>query len=293
MTNQNGLVIKRGLDAKELGEIKVLADVCNSYEEIDLKLNWDKLQSRPLDEVNDFLYYEDGVLLGFLGIYMFNSREAEIGGMVHPDARRKGVFRQLLEQAVDELKRRGIPKLLLVVDNNAKSGLAFAEAQGSQYRFSEYRMVLTEAKQQPKRFKDLLIRKAKPEDANFIANCIEEAFKLPKGEVEPHLPDSFEQPNTWIMLIQKGQERIGVLYVQLSDQLASLYGFGILPEHQGRGYGRQVLSEVVQMLLSEGYKKLSLEVACENKRALRLYQDCGFVETAGIDYFELSVGSPS
>ncbi|MDQ0416158.1 hypothetical protein J2Z48_000316 [Croceifilum oryzae] len=34
-----------------------------------------------------------------------------------------------------------------------------------------------------------------------------------------------------------------------------------------------------------------LDVACENKRALELYQDCGFVVTGSNDYFEKQLES--
>ncbi|WP_165873855.1 GNAT family N-acetyltransferase [Baia soyae] len=289
MTLHNGLIIKRGLDAKDLEEIKKLSEICNEYEKIEVKLNWEMLQSRPKKEENDFLYYENGVLVGFFGLYVFNSREAEIGGMVLPDARRKGIFQTLLAQAIEEVKSRGIPNLLFVVDNNAKSGPLFVKAQvDTQYTFSEYCMVLNEAKPQPKRFEDVIVRKAKPEDANFIVDCMEVAFKLPKGDVKS---ERFYQPDTRAFLVVKGQEKVGVLSVQIGDEGAFIFGFCLLPEYQGQGYGRQALSEIVQTLLKEGETRQFLDVACENKRALELYQDCGFVVIGSNDYFAKQLGS--
>ncbi|SFX18110.1 Acetyltransferase (GNAT) family protein [Thermoactinomyces sp. DSM 45891] len=287
-TRKNGFMIKRGLDEKDLEEIKNLSKICNEYEKIEVKLNWDMLQSRSKEEVNDFFYYENGILVGFLGLYVFNLREAEIGGMVLPDARRKGIFQKLLEQAIEELKRRGIPNLLLVVDHNSESGQRFAKAQiETQYKFSEYCMTLSEAKQQPKRFEDVMFRKAEPEDVNFIVDGMEISFQLPKGDIKP---ERFHQPDTRAFLIIKGQEKIGVLSVQLGDEGAFIFGFCLLPEYQGRGYGRQVLSEIVQMLLKEGEATQFLDVASENKRALKLYQDCGFVVIGCNDYFEKKLG---
>ncbi|SDY17116.1 GNAT family N-acetyltransferase [Thermoactinomyces sp. DSM 45892] len=288
-TRKNGFMIKRGLEEKDLEEIKKLSKICNEYEKIEVKLNWDMLQSRSKGEANDFLYYENGVLVGFLGLYVFNLREAEIGGMVLPEARRKGIFQKLLEQAIEELKRRGIPNLLIVVDHNSESGQRFAQAQvGTQYTFSEYCMELSEAKQQPKRFEDIMIRKAEPEDVSFIVNCMEISFQLPKGDIKP---ERFHQPDTRAFLVIKGQEKIGVLSVQISDEGAFIFGFCLLPDYQGHGYGGQALSEVVQLLLEEGETKQFLDVACENKRALKLYQDCGFVVTGCNDYFEKKLGS--
>ena len=86
--SKHGLVKKQGLTPEELAEIRQLANKCNEQEGLDLKLNWSILAQREQDQTNDFLYYEDGVLVGFLPLFNFNSTEAEISGMVHPAYRR-------------------------------------------------------------------------------------------------------------------------------------------------------------------------------------------------------------
>ncbi|HZR41481.1 MAG TPA: hypothetical protein VFB12_15265 [Ktedonobacteraceae bacterium] len=81
--SRHGLFKQQGLTQDELVDIERLATICNTYDGLDLKLNWNILRSRPLDETNDFLYYEHGMLVGFLPLFSFSLREAEISGMVH------------------------------------------------------------------------------------------------------------------------------------------------------------------------------------------------------------------
>ena len=68
-----------------------------------LKLEYGILQSRPPEQVNDFLWIAERDLIGFLGIYGYRSDQAEICGMVHPSARRRGIFSRLFEAATAEL----------------------------------------------------------------------------------------------------------------------------------------------------------------------------------------------
>ena len=82
---------------------------------------------------------------------------------------------------------------------------------------------------------------------------------------------------------------IGKIDVSLNKHEASIYGFGVLPEYRGRGYGRQMLVQTIQDILATGQHHIVLEVATENKNALSLYQSCGFRETGSYDYYSLGV----
>ena len=104
----NGIKPCNGLLQAELKEIQQLAQLCNQADGIRLKLNWDMLMERSSEVTNDFLFYSDGILIGFLGIYIFKSTEAEISGMVHPDYHHQGTvsFSALVEAAKQVCKER-------------------------------------------------------------------------------------------------------------------------------------------------------------------------------------------
>jgi len=277
-----GLIAKQGLSEQELQEIEQLAALCNEHDGIELKLNWDTLRNRPDDQTNDFLFYENGQLVGFHPLFVFNSREAEVSGMVHPDYRHRGIFRTMVDAGIHELQHRGIPNLIYIVHTASETGKAFVQGMGAGYSFSEYKMVLGEARVQPVKHPELKLVLATEEHGPFLAKCLAVAFDLPEESINWV---KFDIPNRRYYQIQLGEEPIGTISVRVDPTDSSIYGFAITPEHQGRGYGRQILSEIIQDLLAEGQTHIELEVAAKNAHALGLYQSCGFEVTSGYDYY--------
>lgn len=77
-------------------------------------------------------------------------------------------------------------------------------------------------------------------------------------------------------------------------------GIVLHPGYLGQGLGPRILRAFAAVLLSEGLRRLRLEVAAFNRRAIAAYQTAGFVETGerwgepepGID-LETLLGSPA
>jgi ribosomal protein S18 acetylase RimI-like enzyme len=324
--SRQGLYRQQGLSQTELEEIQQLAQICNTEDKLDLRLNWEALRRRSKSETNDFLYYEQNTLIGFLGLYIFNSREAEVSGMVHPAYRRRGIFTQLLNAAQDEVRHRNIPTLLLIVEHSSTSGQALVRQIGTTYDHSEYKMIL-ERFQQPANFDERLqFREARIDDLPAFKQITAEAFGMSDDEVDWYPAHVLENPArryylatlTNVIILQypesgsKAQDDqstsysslkavytdapngskevvIGKLDVSLEGQTAFIYGFAVLPEYRRLGYGRQILARTLQELLASGHERITLEVATENRNALSLYQSCGFRETSSYDYYALAV----
>jgi ribosomal protein S18 acetylase RimI-like enzyme len=325
--NRQGLYCKQGLTEMELEEIAHLAQLCNTEDGLDLKLNWETLRGRSKSESNDFLYYEQNALIGFLGLYAFNSREAEVSGMVHPTYRRRGIFTQLLSVAQDEIRRRHIPTVLFIVEHTSTSGQAFVRQLTTTYDHSEYKMLL-EQFQQPAGFDERLqFREARIDDLPALKHITAEAFGMADDEVDWYSRHALENPArryylatlSNVVILQypesgsKAQDDqstsyssspkavymdaanvstevvIGKLDVSLGEQSAFIYGFAVLPEYRGRGHGRQILARTIQELLAQGRERIALEVATQNRNALSLYQSCGFRETGSYDYYAFAV----
>lgn len=68
------------------------------------------------------------------------------------------------------------------------------------------------------------------------------------------------------------------------DGEAWIYGFAILPEHQGKGIGSKVLRQVIKEESSAGYS-VHLEVETKNDQALGLYKAVGFKVVHSQDYY--------
>ncbi|WP_057908896.1 GNAT family N-acetyltransferase [Latilactobacillus graminis] len=78
-------------------------------------------------------------------------------------------------------------------------------------------------------------------------------------------------PQAEIWTISSGSNLVG--FAGVVDRY--LAGFFIVPEQQHRGVGRQLLTA-----LKEQYPTLMLAVYVKNQRAVRFYQEAGFVRVA-------------
>ena len=94
MTNDNkhGLIAKSTLTPDEIAVISRLIDICNTHDGLRMRIGVEMLRERRQDETNDFLYYADGQLVGYLEADSYGRKEKELTGMVHPDFRRRGII---------------------------------------------------------------------------------------------------------------------------------------------------------------------------------------------------------
>jgi ribosomal protein S18 acetylase RimI-like enzyme len=257
-----------------------------------LKLEWGTLRSRPDDQVNDLVWTAAGGVVGFLGIYGYRPDQVELCGMVHPTARRQGVFSALFEAAMAEVASRGVPQALLVVDRGYTSGSAFARSVGGAIEHSEHRMTLRRGPAPITTDPLVSVREAEVNDGPFIVDCLGKAFGIPAAqfekEVAEHGFEALMRRFAGTLLIDYANEPVGTVRVDRDLDAAGIYGFAVLPEFQGRGIGRQVLSRLAQELPSEGLTNVSLEVSVTNDAALHLYSSCGFDVMGTEDYW----GSP-
>ncbi|MBW4839450.1 MAG: GNAT family N-acetyltransferase, partial [Paenibacillaceae bacterium] len=64
-----------------------------------------------------------------------------------------------------------------------------------------------------------------------------------------------------------------------------IHDFCVLPSHQGRGYGREMLAQTVRLLLAQGRSRIRLSVAADNRSALELYRKTGFAMVSESSYY--------
>lgn len=278
------VVKAQGFTKQELKEIKELAETCDLHEGIDLKLNWEMLHKRPSNQTNDFLVYHNEKVIGFLALYQFQTSEVEISGMVHPEFRRKGIFRALTEEAYKECQTRKAQKLIFICQKGSWSGKSFLEAYGAEYSFSEYTMELQETPETPNGT-EIQLRVANQDDVKILAVFNASGFGMPEEEAEQYVLDTMNSASENTLIGSVNGNDIGKISIVVNTERALIYGFAVLPEHRNRGYGRKILAETIQRLLTENCTRIVLEVAAENERALGLYKSCGFREINVNDYY--------
>jgi ribosomal protein S18 acetylase RimI-like enzyme len=278
------LVEARGLGPDRLAQVERLAEACRADGR--LKLEYPTLALRPPDQVNDVLWLDEDELVGFAGLYRFGFGPVEITGMVHPQARRRGIGRRLLEGALGLPRAKEAALVLLVADRRSAGGLAFAAAGGGQLHHSEHFMTLGDAVRPPVGDAELTMRPAGAEDTAFVDELMRAEFGV-EGAGEPLPPAVPTAPDRWSRILEVGGERVGALRNDQGSDGGYIAGFVVAAQHRGRGFGRAGLRLAIQEQQAAGVSPISLEVETQNDRALGLYLDAGFETVSTMDYFAL------
>lgn len=279
------------LEPSELDSLARLEEACRLADGGRLKLEWPTLRARPRGATSDFIWVYNEEIVGFLGIYQWRPTELEMCGMVHPSHRRGGIGARLYEAGAAEIARRGTPRALLIVDRANEPGRRFALARGGELDHSEHRM---QQRREPELREDgrpIRVKAAGRLDAHFVAACLAAAFEEDEAALLPADETALERliRSTFVISDGETQERVGVLRVERDAAAASIYAFAVLPERQGRGFGRAALSQVTRDLRRSGVGVVSLEVLSHNDGALHLYTTCGFDPVGTEDYYSMPV----
>lgn len=127
------------------------------------------------------------------------------------------------------------------------------------------------------------------EDRNLLASIAAECFGDPEQTQLERYTQVLPKPTHRFYIAALDTRPIGAIGVVSSDKRVYIVAFGILPEHRRKGYGRQMLTRIVQMLLEERAQEILIEVVTGNRNALTLYRTCGFKEQTEYGYYVLKV----
>ena len=75
---------------------------------------------------------------------------------------------------------------------------------------------------------------------------------------------------------QGNRQIVGAVMGGYDGRRAWIYHLAVLPEHQGKGIGRQLLEEVEQRLFARGCERISLFVEPTNHSVFKFYQKVGY-----------------
>ncbi len=290
-----GLFKKPILTEPEVLQIERLAELCEAYEDLHISIPWSNLLRRPGNTINDFLYYIDGEIVGYLSLNDIDPVINEVSGMVHPAYRHRGIFRQLLNVALEECLLRGERQLVLTCEHSSHSGHAFIQTLAARPIVSEYEMVLSNFQGRQAFDERLTFRKAESSDLSTIIKIQSASFRTPEDITARRVIYHAQDPHRSYYLFIYGeedtgcQEPVGSMRLDHGDETVGIFAVGILPDYQGRGYGRQMLEEAIHIIRSYSQKTIYLFVNIENKRAVKLYRSCGFAIKTTYDYYLLNL----
>jgi len=275
------LDLARGLSPDALLALAELEADTVSVDGGRLKLEWGSLRSRSGDKVEDVLWWEEGQLVGFVGLYAFGAPTVEATGMVHPSYRRRGIGTRLLDEVLGLCRARAHRQLLLVAPRTSVGARILAESRGGVLEHSEHALDLfapaTDGPSDP----SITLRPAAGSDIADVARILTEAFG------HPWRPLDLEVPREPTLVAERDGSVIATLRVHQSPEAWGIYGFAVEPSLQGAGIGRDLLRRVCRQANEAGVTRLHLEVEVTNDRALGLYTSLGFTRTATEDYFDI------
>ncbi len=71
-------------------------------------------------------------------------------------------------------------------------------------------------------------------------------------------------------------EIIGYILALVRRRDAKLYSLGVAPEQRGCGISQLLMQQMLESLREKGFRRVLLEVRCDNSRAIDLYRRFGF-----------------
>jgi len=282
---------KLGLSSDEVADVNRLVDLCNRLESLDLPLQASSENAGPRAEPTHFLAREGERLVGYLGLQGGDEIEVCLG--VDPERRRRGIGRGLLTTAGEAVRRQGKTRWLLVCDEASPSGQAFIQAVGAAYRSSEYRLLLDPRAVPEKRDwpTPVQLRRGSADDVALVAHLIAASFGDVDEEVKGWVTQAMGLENHRFFIAGIDGQPIGCIRTNYYGTTIYITAFGVLPEQRGRGYGRQILLQIIDKLLQEKWPKILIEVATDNRHALGLYLTCGFQEMTTYGYYAQTISA--
>ncbi|HTP22817.1 MAG TPA: GNAT family N-acetyltransferase [Solirubrobacteraceae bacterium] len=279
------LELAAGLPPRTLDAIAELEQRVIEIDGGRLKLEWGRLRRRSGDRVEDLLWWEGDRLLGFLGIYGFETLP-ELAGMVAPDARGRGIGSALLDAAIPLCRELGDRRPLLIVPRPSLAGKRLALRRGGALDHSEHALVLAGDPTIGPRGPEIGLRRATLADVPLISRLLGQGFG---GPVSDDLADRLDSPHEQTAIVELNGSAVGTLRFRQDGDGARIYAFVIDPAWQRRGIGRAALRRACEQLRAEGTDRIGLEVDVENDRALTLYTSIGFTPILTEDYYALAL----
>jgi ribosomal protein S18 acetylase RimI-like enzyme len=273
---------KNALDEAESADLDSLVAVCEAYDGA-AYLEKESSLNAHREMPCFFCAYEGKRLLGAMTVFAPKLAEAELGALVLPGERRRGIFSSLLSEAEPWLSRFGYAEELFVVEARSAAGRAVASNLGAIREFSEYSMSYDGGA--PIAGTGILeLRRLGLESIPALIELRSSEFGDSREEAEAFEKSSFAAPNRRQYGAFLDGRMIGASSLGFEDARVSINGLVIEEAFRGKGYGQALLGELLSLLSAEGLE-IALDVDSENANAFHIYRKLGFTVTMAKEYY--------
>jgi ribosomal protein S18 acetylase RimI-like enzyme len=269
---------------KQIREVEI---ICKIYDKTSGNIFLDKSLNSDPEMKSLFLFYEDNKLMSLLSIFMPTEKEAEISAYTLPDHRRKGYFKKLLNEAIEELKKYEQVELLFVCEPQSKDGKEVIKKLDAELYFTEYFLKFrgSSSDLEKQQFSRIKLHEADLKDLDAIVALSRQVFNYDYEDAKSIITKSLKANNRKQYIAILNDKVIGIGAASFDNYEASIFGLGISPKHQGKGFGKELLNLILKDLKKKNMQSVSIEVDSTNKNAFYLYLKCGFEIETSYDYY--------
>jgi ribosomal protein S18 acetylase RimI-like enzyme len=271
-------------------EIITLVDICNNYESLEKAIYLDG--SDDCMEIDNFyLLYQNQRLISLIVINPVEEdiiEVIEVCGYTLPEFRQKGYFKYLLNKVKEDLCKYPNLNIQFVMEAKSQSALKTMEALNKRYMKSEYLLKIN--------MKDSNIKPVSRKNLNICllnSNTLKEAVKvnmetlsMEKEEAEYMFEEILNAKDLEYYCAYYEGELIGVCGLSYGEHSASVFGFGVKEKYQGFGFGRELLTYLIELVSKKSYSFITLHVSSLSGKALTLYEHMGFYIKSQYDYYQ-------
>jgi len=276
-------------------QIKEVEIACKAYDKTNGSITLDTSLNYDQEMKSLFLFYADNILVSVLSIFMPLANQAEISGFTLPEHRRKGYFKELLNKAIEELKNYEKIDLLFVCEPQSVDGKEFIRKYGAKLDFTEYflRYKGFQVEAGKRHFPEIKLQEAGLTDLDAIIDLSRQIFNDEYENAKSIIEKSIKAGDRTQYLAILNGHPIGIGAVSIERDEASIFGLGISPQFQGKGFGKELLNLILNDLKNKNIKNIVIEVDSNNKNAFHLYCKCGFEAETSFDYYRKCITAVS
>lgn len=262
--------------------VQVLLAQCEAYDHSVVAIQFDHSFNYFPDMNSWFLYFEEEELVGVLSVFSPLADVAEISGCMKPAQRNAGKFNELITAYREELDKHSIGTILFVVDGDSKTGMDAIAKRQLKCDHVEYLMNYRQFKEEYK--STVRLREAELTDVDNYIVISSALFHDSRDESRSIVMSCLHSKDRKLYVAEIDNITIGICTLFYAENKVTIYGLGIAEAYQGKGYGRDLLHSILNLLKDKPYE-VELEVDSLNEKAYSLYKTAGFKEKRVVNYY--------
>ncbi|HFI0464357.1 TPA: GNAT family N-acetyltransferase [Streptococcus suis] len=222
-----------------------------------------------------YLAYEEGNLVGALMVYADELPNGEISVFVHPDNRRAGIAKALIQTAYDQCRPYGVRDWEFIVEKRFLDDYPQMAENLNYDATSDCELLLELVEELPTIYLDTLrVKPSSFEELDALSSIQAKAFDSSLELAQSYVETSFDDPSTEQWSIYYQDQLVGTLSIDTKSQVDYFFGVAIDPSFQGKGIGKAGLNQILRSRSASKAQQLQVEI--NNLAAIKLYESNGF-----------------